>query len=386
MKLLDNVFFWRRNQIENDVFFVDFRQFFKCLVDLNSQVRVLDAIVCFKLVFKSFPFKISQIVGIFVVFQSCNESSEHEPYRLMAKDWNVILGHKAVQKDVENNLNISELNGKFFYGVIAEGFDQKVRDGVDELINKNVFHGFVQNWPVLKKFLILSVMFVKDVPQNRVTDIKLFNGRTGQNMNLETMDFEGVWDLAYIIVVDQLTELDETEKVLVGLLLNHCVIKFWDERKCGDGWEGMGKVFFGGEYALDDEEDFRGILCGNDLRVGEDRCQGLYENINVLDRKCLILNQIVNKVEIHEKILGIMLIEFLVEPVIKHVGNMFEEDNIAPFIDKGYQALSWIEESLIEELELVVLEEVHPDSGEVVFFVLAYDLFVEALLEGFHWW
>jgi hypothetical protein len=102
----------------------------------------------------------------------------------------------------------------------------------------------------------------------------------------------------------------------------------------------MGKVFFGGEYALDDEEDFRGILCGNDLRVGEDRCQGLYENINVLDRKCLILNQIVNKVEIHEKILGIMLIEFLVEPVIKHVGNMFEEDNIAPFIDKGYQALS----------------------------------------------
>jgi hypothetical protein len=47
-----------------------------------------------------------------------------------------------------------------------------------------------------------------------------------------------------------------------------------------------------------------------------------------------------NKVEIHEKILGIMLIEFLVEPVIKHVGNMFEEDNIAPLIDKGDQALS----------------------------------------------
>ena len=81
-----------------------------------------------------------------------------------------------------------------------------------------------------------------------------------------------------------------------------------------------------------------------------------------------------------------MLIKFLVEPVIKYIGNMFEEDNIAPFIDKGDQALSWIEESLIEELELVVLEEVHPDSGEVVFFVFAYDLFVEALLEGFHWW
>lgn len=76
---------------------------------------------------------------------------------------------------------------------------------------------------------------MKDVPQNRVTDIKLFNGRNGQNVNLETMDLAGVWDLAYIIVVDQLTELDETEKVLVGLFLNHCVIKFWDEAKGGDG-------------------------------------------------------------------------------------------------------------------------------------------------------
>ncbi len=128
----------------------------------------------------------------------------------MAKDWYVILCHKTVQKDVENDLNVSKLNCKFFDGVIAEGFDQKVRDGIDELINKNVFHGFVQNGPVLKKFLILSVMFVKDVAQNRVTDIKLFNGRTGQNVNLETMDFAGVWDLTYIIVVDQLTELDET--------------------------------------------------------------------------------------------------------------------------------------------------------------------------------
>ena len=102
----------------------------------------------------------------------------------------------------------------------------------------------------------------------------------------------------------------------------------------------MGKVFFGGEYALDDEEDFRGILGRNNLRIGDDRCQRLYENINVLYRKCLILNQVMNKVEIHEKILGIMLIKFLVEPVIKHVGNMFEEDNIAPLIDKGDQALS----------------------------------------------
>lgn len=200
------------------------------------------------------------------------------------------------------------------------------------------------------------------------------------------MDLAGVWDLAYIIVVDQLTELDETEKVLVGLFLNHCVIQFWDEGKGGDGWEGMGKVFFGVEYALDDEEDFRGILGGNNLRVGDDRGQRLYENINVLYRKGLILNQVVNKVEIHEKILGIVLIEFLVEPVIKHVGNMFEEDDIAPFIDKRDQAFPRIEESLIEELELVVLEKVHPDSGEVVFFVFADDLFVEALLEGFHWW
>jgi hypothetical protein len=146
----------------------------------------------------------------------------------------------------------------------------------------------------------------------------------------------------------------------------------------------MGKVFFGVEYALDDEEDFRGILGGNNLRVGDDRGQRLYENINVLYRKGLILNQVVNKVEIHEKILGIVLIEFLVEPVIKHVGNMFEEDDIAPFIDKRDQAFPRIEESLIEELELVVLEKVHPDSGEVVFFVFADDLFVEALLEGFH--
>ena len=81
-----------------------------------------------------------------------------------------------------------------------------------------------------------------------------------------------------------------------------------------------------------------------------------------------------------------MLIKFLVEPVIKYVANMFEEHNIPPFIDKQDQTFSWIKQSLIEELELVVLEEVHPDSGEVVFFVFAYDLFVEALLEGFHWW
>lgn len=102
----------------------------------------------------------------------------------------------------------------------------------------------------------------------------------------------------------------------------------------------MGKVFFGGEDALDDEEDFRGILGRNDLQIGDNRGQRMYENINVLDRKGFVLNQVLNKVEIHEKILGIILIKFLVQPVIKYVANMFEEHSISPFIDQRYQTFS----------------------------------------------
>jgi hypothetical protein len=104
----------------------------------------------------------------------------------------------------------------------------------------------------------------------------------------------------------------------------------------------------------------------------------------MLDRKRLVLNQVLNKVEIHQKVLGIVLVKFLVQPVIKNLRNVLKEHNIAPLIDKRNETFAGIKDSLIEELELVVLEEFHPDGGEVVFFVFAYDLFVEALLEGFH--
>ena len=240
MKFLGDLFFWRRKQIENNVFLAHFRQFFESFVDFDFQVRVVHTVVVFQPGFESFPFKICKSFGILVLLQSCNKSPENEPNRLMAKDWYVIFGHETFQEDVEDNLKVTKLNGKFFDGMIVEDLDQKIWNGFDEPINKNVFHGFVQNWPVFIKFLILSVMLVKDVPQNIVARMKLFNDRTGQDMNLKTMELTRIWDLAYIIVVDQRTELDETEKVLVGLFMNHDIIKFWDEGKVGNGWERIG--------------------------------------------------------------------------------------------------------------------------------------------------
>ena len=98
-----------------------------------------------------------------------------------------VFDSEMVDDDIKDDLNKIHFYNKFVKTGVVEGFHEEVRNRVDKFINEYVFHSFVQNGPVLKKLLFVSVSFFKNVSEKRITQIKLFYFVACEDVDLKTV-------------------------------------------------------------------------------------------------------------------------------------------------------------------------------------------------------
>lgn len=208
-----------------------------------------------------------------------------------------------VDYSIKDHFNVSHLNWKLLETFVIEGFDEERGDGVNEAVNDDIFESFVQNRSILIKFLIRWVILVKNFVKSWVADVKFFNIWTGEDVNLETMKFLRLWNFSDIVIADQIAEFNEFKEVLIGLFLNGKLVKFVQKGVVWNWLVWAVEVLWSGEYFLDNEEDFSGILVRNAFLFLDNLSQCLDKNVDMLNGKNLKLEEMLDKVEIFEEIL-----------------------------------------------------------------------------------
>jgi hypothetical protein len=71
------------------------------------------------------------------------------------------MHHEMVQDYIKQHLNVTHFNRHFLETIVCEGLDEKVRDRVNEPVNHNILHGFVQNRAVLIQILVRRMLLLE---------------------------------------------------------------------------------------------------------------------------------------------------------------------------------------------------------------------------------